>query len=274
MCIRDSNNAGTDPLYPKLTVQSAIDACVDGRGDVIKRAPGNDNTLTAPILMNKEGVTLMAATYGAAPTQGAEAGFATWPGAGYATGPMVIVSEPCAIIGMEFVTRNVNSGFNDDGTDSGAALVFIGNAGGEAGGFSLIQNCRFVDWWGNDWGIEFAAGAYNLIRDCTFEGFAAGCYFRGTALRNPESNRLDDNWFKDCVNGIEHRLGSAPHNFLYYRNKFIDISGDSIDSNGGLGDGMIAGNFYETATDAATYDLTVANLAIAGIHCAGNNYQE
>jgi hypothetical protein len=268
----DDDNPGT-LNEPFATLQTGIDACTSGKGDVIVRMPGTENP-TSVINFNKSGITVVASTFGADPRQQGEAGFSTYPAASYDSGPVGIITKPCSIIGLEFVTRNVTPGYTDAMTTSGAALAIAGHAGGTTGGFNLIAFCRFVDWWGNAYGIEWGAGAYNLVTSCVFEGFDAGAYFRITTARNPDHNHLIDNHFVDCVNGIEHRAGVSPHNFLYRKNVFIDISGDSIDTTGGLGDGLIAENVYETATDAATYDDTVANLKAAGINFAGNNYSE
>lgn len=267
----DTANDGQSPESAFETLQAGIDAATDGAGDMVVRMPGNENP-TAAINVNKDGIIIVASNFGADPRQGSESEHATWPDAAYTTGPMVIVSRPCAIIGLEYVTRNVASGFNDDGTDSGAALVFIGNAGAEAGFGCLIDSCKFVDWWGNDWGIEFAAGAYNVINNCVFEGFAAGIMTRGTALRNPTHNGVYWCEFVDCVNGIEHRPGTT-QNLRYGHNTFIDYT-DAFDSGGNGGDGLIFDNWYETATDAATYDLTVAQLQALGYNLSGNHYSE
>jgi hypothetical protein len=267
----DDTNTGDRREQAFATMQAAIDACVDSRGDRIIRYPGTEN-ITAPILCNKEGITIEASSYGAAPANGAEAGFSTYPAASYDSGPTVIISKPCTILGLEFVTRNVTSAYDDTGVDSGAVIVFIGEGGGETGGFSLIKHCRFVDWWGNDWGIEFAAGAYNTVEDCVFESFTAGILFRGTASNNPESNIVQRNIFKDCTYGIEHKAGATCHNYLYFDNKFIDSKG--VDFNAQASDGLVAGNWYETATDAATYDETVGTAQGDGVNFSGNHYSE
>jgi hypothetical protein len=265
----NNNNSGlySDEAFANL--QNAIDAAT--AGDVVIRMPGTENP-TAAITVDKTGLTIMAAVSGIAPYSGSEATFSTYPAASYTTGPTVIVENPCAIIGLEFVTRNTTSGYTDDGSDSGAALVFVGEGGSTNGGFSLIQDCRFVDWWGNDWGIEFGAGAYNVVTGCYFEGYAAGILMRGTASNNPESNIVQGNVFKDCTYGIEHKAGGTPHHFSYHQNRFIDSKG--VDFNDQAADGLVSGNWYETATNAATYDITVAAAQAHGVNFSGNNYSE
>lgn len=264
---------GMSPTAAFGTTQEAIDEAVDGRGDRIIRMPGNENP-TAVLEFNKEGLIVQAQNYGVNPMQGGEAGFAYWPDAAYTTGPMGIITAPTALLGLEFVTRNVASGYTDAMITSGAALAIAGNGGGEIGGFNLIQSCRFVDWWGNDWGVEFGAGAYNMVRGCVFEGFTGGILMRGTSLRNPDHNILEWNDFVDCVNGIDHYVGGAtPHNFRYRFNTFVDYT-DAIDTNALAADGLVSANWYETATDAATYDRTIAQMQAQGINFSGNNYSE
>jgi hypothetical protein len=73
------------------------------------------------------------------------------------------------------------------------------------------------------------------------------------------------------VNGIEH-IGGTPHNFSYHENRFIDYTA-AIDFNGLAADGLVSGNWYETAA-GATYDLAVAALQALGIQFAGNRYSE
>jgi parallel beta-helix repeat protein len=264
-----ASNSGTKPTDALASMQDAIDLCVADRGDTIIRMPGSEVT-TAVINVNKAGITIKAATYGIATNQPEK--FSTYPGASYTSGPTMIVSQPCAIYGIEVVGRNTTSAYTDTGVDSGAAIVLIGEGGGYLGGFCHIANCRFVDWWGNDYGIELAAGAYNLIENCVFEGYAAGVYMRSTASNNPQSNTVKNCRFETCVNGIEHRAGSAPHDFLYQGCKFIAISGVDIDTTGGLGDGMIAEcNLWNDAT-GYTDLANEAAVRAAGIASVGNNF--
>jgi hypothetical protein len=262
------SNVGTKEA-PFAGLQTAIDACTDDNGDVIVRMPGSE-TPTSAITVDKAGVTIIASTYGTNLHEPEK--FSTYPDATYTSGPMVIVQEPCAIIGLEFVTRNTSHGNAADCSDNGSALSFDGDAGGYAGGFSLIKNCRFVDWWGNAYGLYFRAGAYNRVEECTFEGFDAGVAF-ASGTRNPDYNVVTRCKFVDCTNGIEHIAGATPHNFLYYENWFIDYT-DAIDFNNQAADGLVAGNYYETATDATTYDITVAAAQALGIQFSGNNYSE
>lgn len=49
---------GTDPMNPKATIQSALDACTDGNGDTVVILPGTYR-LTSTLTMTNDGVRLM-----------------------------------------------------------------------------------------------------------------------------------------------------------------------------------------------------------------------
>jgi len=260
------------------TMQAAIDACTDNQGDLIIRFPGSE-TVTSSITVDCAGITIIS-TNALAALRGIGSGgnprepekFSTYPSTSM-TGPTFLVSQPCTIMGIEVVGRNTTSAYIDAATTSGAALALAGHGGGYSGGFCHIKWCRFVDWWGNDYGIEMAAGAYNLIEECTFEGYGAGVYIRGTSTNNPAYNVIQRCKFIDCTNGIEHRTGYTPGNFVYQENVFVDYT-DAIDFNNTAANGSVLGNYYDTATDAATYDVTVGTAQAFGVQFAGNNYSE
>lgn len=265
--------AGDAPDNAFATLQTAIDNCEDDRGDVIIRLPGSENP-TAAITFNKAGIVVMSAAvaggYGTNPWQCEK--FSTYPASSYDSGPTAIITKPVRLIGLEFVTRNTSAGTSADMSDSGAAIAIDGDDGGYAGGFNHIAYCRFVDWWGNAYGLEFRGGAYNLVENCVFESFDAGIAFRG-GTRNPAHNHVINCHFVDCTNGIEHIAGGTPGNFLYRGNTFVDYT-DAIDFNDQAANGLVCENNFETATDAATYDITVAAAQAHGVQFAGNNYSE
>ena len=103
----DTANNGQSPDSAFATLQHAIDQCTADAGDVIIRMQGTENP-TAAILFNKAGITVIADTYGQNPWQPEK--YSTYPAAGYTTGPTGIISAPCAIIGLEFVTRHAGGG--------------------------------------------------------------------------------------------------------------------------------------------------------------------
>jgi hypothetical protein len=269
----DSND-GQSPESAFASTQAAEDACTDSAGDIVVHLPPTEE-ISAPIDFDKEGVIHVASTYGHNIYQ-PEAGFSIRAAAGYTTGPVGIVTKPHSFAGLEMVCRNTTPGSNDDGTDSSAALFFAGEGGGVAGGFSWVRFCRFVNWYSTFYGIELGAGAYNRIERCMFEGFSAGnntgIQMSSTTSNNPESNVVTGNWFRDCAYGIQHRAGATPHNFRYHGNWFVDSKG--VNFNNQAADGLVSGNWFETATDAATYDITVAAAQALGINFSGNYYSE
>jgi hypothetical protein len=267
----DDNNDGTDPRYPLATISQAITNTTSGRGDVIYVGPGTYNP-TAAITVDKADISIIGQPIGGNPEQ-PENGAVIYPAASYDTGPMFILEEPCTLAYLDIVTRFTGPHGGAAATAS-ASLVFDGDGGSTHGGFCHIHHCRFADWWGSVTGLYYRGGAYNLVEYCNFEGFDAGVQFY-SGTNNPDYNVIRNCGFYECTNGIEV-LGGAPHHTLIKGNIFIDYT-DAIDfdqAGGGAGDGLVCGNYYETATDAATYDCTVAQAQAIGWNFSGNNYSE
>lgn len=266
----DDNNDGTDPCYPLATISQAITNATDGRGDVVYVAPGTYNP-TAAITVDKADIAIIGQPIGGNPLQ-PENGTVVYPAASYTTGPMFILEVPCTLAYMDIITRNV--AHTAAPATASASVAIDGDDGAFNGGFIHIHNCRFTDWWGAEYGIWFYAGTYNLVENCCFEGFdSAGVAFGSSPGNNPDYNIVRDCYFYDCVNGIEHITAATPHNFIYQNNVFVDYT-DAIDFNDQAADGLVCGNYYETATDAATYDITVAAAQVHGINFSGNHYSE
>jgi len=263
------NNDGTDPRYPLETIQQGIDNAVDGRGDLVLVSPGTYNP-TEAITVDKADIRVIGMPIGGNPLQ-PENGVVVYPDATYDTGPMFILEVPCTIANMDIITRNVTHHY--DVATSSCSVAIDGEGGAYNGGFIHIHHCRFVDWWGAAYGVWTYAGAYNLIEHCSFEGFDAGVAFGPSPSNNPDNNVVRFCHFADNTNGIEHLAGGTPHNFIYFENIFLDYT-DAIDFNDQAADGLVCGNFYETATDAATYDIAVAAAQVHGINFSGNHYSE
>jgi hypothetical protein len=263
------DNDGTDPNRPKTSIQSAVTAAVTGRGDVIVLAPGR-HAPTAAIYLDKAGLTIIAQGYGVNPQQ-PEASCYVYPTAAWATGPVFIITAPCALIGIEVVARvAAHAGTN---LTTGAAIAQDGDAAGEAGGFCLFKNCRFVDWFGTPYGIFSWGASYSRFEGCQFEGFTGAGIAFGARVRNPTYNDVVECTFRNCANGIEHIAGGTAQDFLYKDNNFIDYT-DAIDFNNQAADGLVTRNSYETATGVATYDIAVAAAQALGIQFSGNLYSE
>jgi hypothetical protein len=245
------------------TMQGAIDACVDDRGDLILVKRGY-NGFTTGIEFNKAGIMVVAQLFGMPPIYKGEY-FAQ-----HNTGTSSYaakISKPCYIEGLGFETSW------ESGDRSSSLLIEV--ASGWPGWIHL-KHCRFPNWAGNtDYAINCEAGANMLFEVCSFEGvtnaFAGGIAFGGSPTQNPVRNIVYDCLFEDCTYAIDH-IDGTPQNFLYEHNKVID--GKMLNSRNAAADGLICDNFYETATDTGTYDVAVATLQGNGIQLSGNHYSE
>lgn len=186
----------------------------------------------------------------------------------FTDGPVATVTARCAIIGLGFVSRDTGATFY-----SGAAMLVGGQSDATPFG-AYILNCRFPKWnLDNRIGIAVEGSSDCVIAGCSFEGvgtaFDSGVYVQG-ATQNLE---IRGNRFRDCTYAITHGVfaGGGPH-AMYLEN----ICEDSklLEASGNAATGLIAGNYLETATDAASYDDTVANLQALGLNFSGNRYSE
>jgi len=267
------DNGGQSATDPFATLQAAIDTCEDERGDVIIRMRGYE-AMTTPLLLNKKGVTIIAATFGNN-TRNAE-DFATHNTG--TTGPAVIVSQRCHLHGQTFATNNVTTPgdgrANNAGTNSAAAIYFLGEGGSFNGGFSTLSSCRVPDWIGGAvWGIEFGAGAYNLITHCSFEGLTAGVVTGGTASNNPIDNTVEYCRFNQLTDGIRALPGTT-QDMSIHANNFMAVSGSIVNENGQGGlRNSITDNWAQEA-DSAAYNQAVGSMITDGWTPSGNHYVE
>jgi hypothetical protein len=255
-----------DGIETFASVQEAIDACVDNRGDLIIVKRGW-TAITTPILFNKAGIRVVCQEYGIPPqfkgeyfTQDNTTGGA----------PAAIISKGCHIDGM---------GFHTAWTGANSHNVQYDSASGEPG-WVWLTNCRFVNWAAaTEYGLWMDAGANCLIEGCSFEGdyaaptnFTAGIAFSGSGSNNPIRNWVRHNTFAYCDYAIEH-ADSTPQEFVYGPgNITMDVGTKFLNSNDAACNGIVCGNFFATAEGAATFDQTVAAMETDGIMCVGNEY--
>lgn len=255
-----------DPTDSGFTLQNAIDECVAGNGDVIAVLPGT-HTVTEPVLFNKAGISVVAVAAGLGPAAGGEF-FALLSDAAYTDGPVAKISERCLIDGLGFVSRDTGTTFF-----SGAALLIGGD--GDANPFGVhLRRCRFPKWAvDNRIGVALEGTTDCMIEECTFEGvgtdFEAGIYIQG-AMQNLIMRR---NYFRQCTAAVKCGAfaGGGPHIFLH--ENFVE-DGKLLDTDGNTGNGLIAGNWLETATGTASYDRAVATLQGDGWQFSDNHYSE
>ena len=254
---------------PFTTMQSAIDACVDNRGDVILRMIGTE-TVTETINFNKTDIRVLAV----GPTmselaQGEE--HATLADAAFTDGPVAtFLADRCFVEGLGFVSRDTGATFF-----SGAAVLIGGLGAGDASPFGVVlKSCRLPKWnVSNRIGIAIEGSTNVLIEDCDFEGvgtdFEAGVYVQG-ATQNIVVRR---NHFRSCAYAIEHGsfAGGGPH-CMYLENVCEDAK--LLNAGGFSATGLIAGNWLETATGTGSYDVTVGTMQALGLNFSGNHYSE
>jgi hypothetical protein len=251
------------------TLQGAIDACVDDRGDVIYVARGYA-VITTPVLFNKAGISVIAQGYGMPPMFMGEyfAQDNTTGGAAAA-----IISKSCLIYGL---------GFHTAWTGGISSNVVYDSASGEAG-WVWLHSCRFMNWTtATVYGINCEAGANMIFENCSFEGAAsqpfvnAGIAFGGSATNNPIRNIVKDCWFSNCTYAIEHKDGT-PQEFIYGPGN-ITVKATSqatkfLNSKAATMSGMVCGNFFYTDVGTGTFDQTAANMETDGCILVGNEYE-
>lgn len=256
----DDGNAGTSWALAKKTLQAGIDLTVADHGDVVWVHPGT-MTVTTAVLFNKAGITVRFSGYGASFYDRGEKA-TIWAAASLTTTPVAIVSAPCRIVGLGFSSRFT----------TGSALLIDGEGGGFAGGFCEIIGCRFPGWGSEAYGILTEAGAYNRIASCEFENFTAGIVFGPSASNNPTDSIVEDCIFKTCTYGIEHLATGTAQKQVYRRNWFPSAKG--VNFNDVAATGLVADNYFSTATDTGTYDIAVAAAQVHGFAFSGNHYSE
>lgn len=249
------------------SLQDAIDACVAGNGDIILVTRGG-HEVSATVNFNKSGIIVIAVDDGQSPLARGEYN-GIYAAAGFTDGPVATITAPCFIQGLGFVSRDTGATFY-----SGAALLIGGLATALPWGVH-IKGCRFPKWGlDNRLGIGIEGSSNCLIEDCDFEGvgadFDAGIYVQGAT----QNLVIRGNHFRDCTYAVEFGAfaGGGPHIILGPDN----ICEDSklLKAGGNAATGLVCGNYLETATDAASYDDTVAALKALGLNFAGNHYSE
>ena len=249
------------------TLQAAIDACVSSRGDIIYVAQGG-HTVTSTVNFNKTGISVIGQAWGMNPFARGEFS-AILADASFTNGPAATITSPCFIYGLGFASRDTGTTFF-----SGAAALIGGLATALPFGVHM-KACRFPKFGlDNRIGLAIEGSSNCLIEDCDFEGvttaFASGIYIQG-AMQNLV---IRGNHFRDCTNAVTMGAfaGGGPHFMLGPDN----ICEDSklLDSGGNTATGLVCGNYLETATNATSYDATVATLQGQGIQFSGNHYSE
>ncbi len=261
----NDNYSGQKWSKPLASLAQANSYCVASRGDIIFRLPGTE-TVSGPVVFAKSGITVVAVRYEGGhlsiPTD--QVSFATNAAAGYTNGPVIKVTAPVRLIGLQFDGRNT----------SGPSVLVNGEGGGSLGARSSFEGCRFPKALGAIYGIEFSAGIDNRVENCIFDGaFTAGIFMDASASNEPTKNSVTGCVFMNGTSGIVHDTGAICADYIYSYNVFFDMT-TPIDFNAQASNGVVIGNWFPDDANSTAYDEIVATVAADGVGFAGNRYAE
>lgn len=259
------------------TLQKAIDSCKDDVGDRILVIRGT-HSVTAPVLFNKKGIIV----------QTVDLGYNSWSrgerfNIDCAADVAAIISQPCRIEGMGF-----------QGGDALKASVQFANGSGFTGNWIHLYQCHFTNWNNAKYAISGGQGGagndYCTIEECDFDGTingvtgGANTFDSGIHFTQGHYMKVVRCIFRGCTYAITH-AGQAPNSapehwnqeFEYAHNKVLD--GLKFLDAGDIAvmttqKGLIADNWFSTATNATTYSDTVLNLQAVSMQFSGNHYKE
>lgn len=267
----NDDNSGLSPDKAKLTLQAAIDLTTDWKGDIIHVTRGTQ-TVTEEVLFNKKGILVIADNLGNPFAMGE---YHCIYGS-HTDNPAAKILQPCALIGLGFCGSQT----------AGASLeIDCAEAGGSAGGWSLIKNCRF-DHWGiaKAYAILVKGGADNQIEDCEFDGLwtgytTAAIYFQDSGSQGCWNYGIERNRFYNIGSGkycVEVKSGSHLRQVLIKGNHNIGPASPAkfFNHQAQAGDGQICDNYTGNATDTGSYDEAVATLQGDGYSISNNHYEE
>ena len=267
------------------TLQAAINACVDLRGDVILVGP-RTTVVSTPILLNKKGI-MVSALYNIGSNEDSGERF-LFNADATPDIPCFIISEPCTVSGLGFDSANTKNG---TGLVGGAISLGPGS-GFDGGNFVTIQNCRFENFGAANHAIDSQYNDYVKIINCDFDGTnnavsgGANEFASGISIIQGHFVTVENCTFRGCTYAILHGTpnpASSTHsnqNFIYKANrvmvsggteKFINFNTLATYS---LSYGLVADNWLGTATDTASYNDTVANAKTGKVTFSGNHYAE
>lgn len=262
-----------DPSDETFTLQDAIDACIDEQGDVILCLPGTHN-IAGAVEFNKRYITVVSSWFGG-PYDIQGENFMIRPKAGTVDTYGAIVTEPCRVIGMGFSTRDLTKG---------GVLIDCEEQGGDKGGFTLFDKCRFSAWYGaQDHAVKLVGGAQNHFRNCTFDGLFSGFATAGIRAYNdgafaPVYLHVLDCEFHNLGSSkpaIKHESGSLPLGCVYGRNVlcagFGGNHGILLDNGNVVSTGVA---FDNICAGLAAKANAFTNLGASTMKFVNNHYEE
>lgn len=255
---------GVDPSTSGA-IQTAIDACVAGNGDIILVERGG-HEVSQTVAFDCSGIRAIAVDDGLSPLGRGEYN-GIYAASSFIDGPAATITAPCYIEGFGFVSRDTGATFYD-----GAAALIGGLATALPFGVHM-KHCRFPKWnLDNRIGLAVEGSSDCVIEECYFEGvgadFDSAIYVQG-ATQNIEIIR---NHFRDCTYGVLFGAfaGGGPH-CIILENVCEDAKLLSASS---AATGLVAGNYCEGATDTGSYNTTVDTLNGYGLVFSANHYAE
>lgn len=259
---------GETASQAKATMTAALARCEASRGDVIIRLPGTE-TVTAPVVFDKQGVTVIAAAAGYPEAVKGEA-FTTYNSS--ATGlSAAVINDPCRLIGLGFAASDVSEE---------ALLIDCEEQGGFNGGFVSLEGCRFPIWNGAlACSVRTIGGALNHILGCVFDGVFTGWATAAIIMEGDTGGftafypRVIGCRFErlgSSIPAIQFATGSAPDEVLLADN-YLGSEGVFLDNNSEASDGIAVGNYLGVAA-AANGGSAVTNTSNMSIKFSGNHY--
>lgn len=264
-------------------LQGAIDACVADRGDVIYMARGYWQP-TTPILFNKQGITLIGATWGMSPRARGE--YFTIDSTD-ATGPTARITKGCHIVGIGF------AGVQSSGDDYTATVQIDGSGASTDGYGTWLQDCRFINWdrAAVEHGIVNKGAANTRVENCYFSGGAATNILDAGILHDESSTggggrpgEMDviGCYFEHCEYAMEVVSGSRVVNSVWDRNimgfqavgdvwvKFLKLN--VLGGGAAVHGAHITNNNFATGVDTGTFSHSLSDLTTEGYQLSGNSY--
>lgn len=188
-----TGNTGRSPSTAFSTTTQALAACTSGNGDIIYRLPGLE-LLTAPVVVNKTGVSIIAAPYKT--TFNTPTDYLYYSSTGNSTGPVFQVTHKAYLYGL--ATYGIWS--------AGCDVQVVQSTGSDPSG-SVLEKCL----------IYGAASNYGLslegVNKCSF----LECTISGTdaiLMTKAASTEVANNLFRGCeiigaTNAVEKSTGST-----------------------------------------------------------------
>ena len=253
-------NDGTDPRYPKATIQSALDACTDDHGDVVVVFPGNYE-ISATLTMTNDRVRLFSWDY----FRGESAPSVAITSATDDFDLMTVNADQIEIAGIRFA----------NGSDTANSCIVVGSTGACVGVY--IHDCKFAV--GGGYGVEVgsANGTVNdiTVRHNTFiqiddNAGAAGVYL-GYVVRGD----VDENLFltdQAGTYGISIRNAATGGTVIRNNDFFIEEdNGVAIFRAGVAVDAMICRNRVAGGPTTLT---AISQLVDGGDYAVGNQVSD